>query len=57
MPIIKDTGTCQEEDIRRRAYEIYLERTSENAPGDDKQDWLEAERELNVKAKLYRALS
>ena len=33
-----------EEDIRRRAYEIYLARGEE--PGRDVEDWLQAEREL-----------
>ena len=32
------------EDIRRRAYEIYLER--DVLPGDELDDWLRAEREL-----------
>ena len=34
----------REENIRRRAYEIYLERGGE--PGHDLEDWLQAEREL-----------
>ena len=34
----------REQEIRRRAYEIYLERGEE--PGRDLEDWLEAEREL-----------
>jgi Protein of unknown function (DUF2934) len=33
-----------EDDIRRRAYQRYLERGG--APGSDFDDWLEAEREL-----------
>jgi Protein of unknown function (DUF2934) len=33
-----------EEEIRRRAYEIFLERGAE--PGDALSDWLQAEREL-----------
>ena len=32
------------EEIRRRAYEIYLER--DGRPGDELDDWLRAEREL-----------
>jgi hypothetical protein len=32
------------EEIRRRAYEIYLER--DGLPGDELDDWLRAEREL-----------
>jgi Protein of unknown function (DUF2934) len=34
----------REQEIRRRAYEVYLERGEE--PGHDLEDWLEAEREL-----------
>jgi len=37
-----------EEQIRRRAYEIYLERGG--APGDEHQDWLAAEREVRIQA-------
>lgn len=33
-----------EEEIRRRAYEIYVERGS--TPGDESEDWLTAEREV-----------
>jgi hypothetical protein len=33
-----------EERIRRRAYEIYVERGGE--PGHDREDWLQAEREV-----------
>ncbi len=33
-----------EEEIRIRAYEIYLERRA--LPGDEIEDWLQAEREL-----------
>jgi len=32
--------------IRRRAYELFLERTAKGRPGDDTADWLQAEREL-----------
>ena len=37
-------NAARDEDIRRRAYEIYLERGSE--PGRELDDWLQAEREL-----------
>ena len=37
-------GTLPEEDIRRRAYEIYLERGGQ--PGSALDDWLRAEKEL-----------
>jgi hypothetical protein len=36
-------STCEDE-IRRRAYEIYLERGEQ--PGRELDDWLQAEREL-----------
>jgi hypothetical protein len=35
---------AREEEIRRRAYQIYLERSEQ--PGRDLDDWLQAEREL-----------
>jgi DUF2934 family protein len=35
---------ARDEDIRRRAYEIYLERGEE--PGLELDDWLQAEREI-----------
>ncbi len=37
-----------EEEIRRRAYELYLQRaaTAGNGNGDENQDWLIAEREI-----------
>jgi hypothetical protein len=39
-----------EEEIRRRAYELYLERRAtaggDNGNGDENQDWLIAEREI-----------
>ena len=35
---------AREEEIKRRAYEIYLERGEE--PGRDLEDWLQAEREI-----------
>ena len=35
---------ARDEEIRRRAYEIYLERGEQ--PGRDVDDWLQAEREL-----------
>jgi len=38
------SASTREDKIRRRAFEIYLERGSE--PGRDLEDWLQAEREL-----------
>jgi hypothetical protein len=40
------------EEIRRRAYEIYLERG--DRPGDELEDWLRAERELQKFALFTR---
>ena len=41
-----ETDSMREHEIRRRAFEIYLERGSE--PGRDLEDWLEAEHELTT---------
>lgn len=35
------------DDLRRRAYEIYLKRQSAGSPGSPDSDWKQAERELN----------
>jgi hypothetical protein len=37
-------STIPEDDLRHRAYEIYLKRGSN--PGNELEDWLQAEREL-----------
>ena len=34
------------DDIRRRAYEIYLQRINRGEPGSPESDWCRAEREL-----------
>lgn len=34
------------DDVRRRAYEVYLERTAKGRPGNELSDWLQAERDL-----------
>ena len=39
-------NSAREQEIRRRAYEIYLERGEQ--PGHDLDDWLQAERELAI---------
>jgi hypothetical protein len=40
-----------EEEIRQRAYELYLQRaaTASNGSGDENQDWLIAEREIRAR--------
>src|ERR1700736_487650 len=54
-----DTGeasvgnAARDEDIRRRAYEIYLERGEQ--PGGELDDWLQAERELRTWGAWARA--
>ncbi len=40
-----EVNPAREREIRRRAYEIYLEHGEE--PGHDLEDWLQAERELS----------
>jgi hypothetical protein len=44
MPEASVGNAARDEDIRRRAYEIYLARGEQ--PGRDLDDWLQAEREL-----------
>ena len=41
---ISEGNAARDEEIRLRAYEIYLERGEQ--PGRDLDDWLQAEREL-----------
>ena len=43
----------QLEEIRIRAYEIYIERGGQ--PGHDLDDWLQAERELEPKVRVAKA--
>jgi len=38
------------EDVRNRAYEIYMARRLTGASGNPDSDWLQAERELRVRA-------
>jgi hypothetical protein len=45
-------STPSDQEIRRRAYEIYLERG--DFPGDEIDDWLRAERELQKVALFAR---
>jgi hypothetical protein len=48
---VKDAPNHDE--IRRRAYEIYLERGG--LPGQELEDWLQAEREIESAAHFMRA--
>lgn len=49
---VKSAGAVKAsiEDIRKRAYEIYLKRRTTGAPGGAESDWIQAERELSIRA-------
>jgi len=51
--VVVDLPVNLEEEIRRRAYELYLQRKAtagnENVNGDENQDWLIAEREIRLR--------
>jgi hypothetical protein len=47
--------SAREQEIRRRAYEIYLERGAQ--PGLELEDWLQAERELTNSPSPRRRMS
>jgi hypothetical protein len=56
QPHAEDTSANRppnHDDIRRRAYEIYLERGG--LPGRELEDWLQAEREFESAALFMRA--
>jgi hypothetical protein len=38
-----------QEEIRKKAEEIFNQRTSSNKPGDELSDWLQAEKEIKKK--------
>jgi len=50
---LSENHAANYDEIRRRAYEIYLKRGS--LPGEELQDWLQAERELEGAAQFMRA--
>ena len=52
---VKKTTIDLDEEIRRRAYELYLERNG--APGDPAMDWLTAEREVRSRYANQSALA
>lgn len=43
------SDSARHEEVRIRAYEIYIERHGQ--PGDDLSDWLQAEREVESKGR------
>jgi hypothetical protein len=47
-PAQRDKSVPADEQIRMRAYELYLERG--NGPGDEREDWLRAEREYRERS-------
>ena len=51
-PVGSLPGTSLEEEIRRRAYELFLERGA--TPGHESEDWIIAEREVRSR-QLQRA--
>ena len=55
MPLLRGTGR-RDDDIRRRAYEIYLARVSKGEAADEKQDWFEAERWFNAEVHFARVV-
>jgi hypothetical protein len=50
---INRTAANLEDEIRRRAYELYLQRG--NAPGSEAEDWLAAEREVRQRYRQQSA--
>jgi hypothetical protein len=50
---ISANGAPNHDEIRRRAYEIYLERGG--LPGHELEDWLQAERGIESEADFMRA--
>jgi hypothetical protein len=40
---------ASDEDIRRRAYEIYVDRSRRGATGNPVDDWVQAEKELKAR--------
>ena len=50
---ISDNRTPNHDEVRRRAYGIYLERGG--LPGHELVDWLQAEREIESEADFLRA--
>jgi hypothetical protein len=50
---ISENHATNHDEIRRRAYEIYLERGG--LPGQELEDWVQAEREIESAAHFMRA--
>jgi len=46
----RTAGGAGIDDVRKRAYEIYMARRTTGSPGGPESDWLQAERELRVRA-------
>jgi len=57
VPVIETNGNAVlvglEDQIRRRAYEIYLERGA--SPGNENEDWILAEREVRSRQPQHSA--
>ncbi len=50
-PAPKPAARTTEEQIRQRAYQIFLSRTREGVPGDPVSDWVRAEQELRTRSR------
>ena len=55
MPLLRGTGRI-EDDIRKRAYEIYLARIAKGEAADEKQDWMDAERWVHAEVYFAHAV-
>ncbi|MGE3109637.1 MAG: hypothetical protein AB7G11_14635 [Phycisphaerales bacterium] len=47
LPASQSEPKCSADDVRRRAYEIYLTRQATGRLGSPESDWCEAEKELS----------
>ncbi len=50
-PAPKPAARATEEQIRQRAYQIFLSRQREDVPGDPVSDWVRAEQELRTRSR------
>ncbi len=50
-PAPKPASRATEEQVRVRAYQIFLSRQREGVPGDPVSDWVRAEQELRTRSR------
>jgi hypothetical protein len=53
-PAASPAPAPREDDVRRRAFEIYQQRSKQGSPGSAIDDWVQAERELRQRGKNAR---